>query len=159
MKRKLLLLLACTLAIVAIELLASGTTYYCGGNVAAGANVGFITEIARFAAFQDPDRTFRFREADAELREDLANYSHNHWVPEARFLVTDTPILFREPVPRVIVVCDTPFRGPERWFGTPPPRHAACFSDGTFALISIAEFAALDHSTFIPVDDLGDFSE
>ena len=156
MNRKLLLLLAGLLAIGAVVLPTIGYTTNCGGNSAALAQVQGIALIAHVGTFDTPDHSFRFTAANAEQREQLTYYSRTHWLRSARFLVSTGPVSEHEAQPRrIIAVCDTPYRNvPRRWIGSAPPTHAAAFAEGSHGLISTAEFAALDRSTFTPLDEL-----
>lgn len=128
----------------------------CGGNSAALAQVQVIALVAQFGTLDAPEQGFRFAAPNEEYREQLAGLARNHWLTKARFLVTTAPIFSQEKEPRrIIAVCDTPYRNvPERWIGSAPPTHAVAFSDGHEGLIFPAEFAALDRSTFVPLDEL-----
>lgn len=157
--RKKLLLLSLLLAIgvavvSALVPLSYGTN--CGGNTAALARAREYALLARMGAMDNPEHTFRIVAVTAEQRKQLAELAHCHWIPEARFLVSTEPLVDRDSQPRqVIVVCDTPYRNvPRRWIGSAPAAHAAAFSDGTASLISPAEFAALDRSSFKFLDEL-----
>ncbi|HZJ15896.1 MAG TPA: hypothetical protein VFD27_12660 [Chthoniobacteraceae bacterium] len=127
----------------------------CGGNTAALGQVTCIALVARMGTFDTPDHSFRFSAADAKQREQLS-YLSRPLFHSARFLVSTAPVFEQETQPRrIIVVCDTPYRNvPEQWIGSAPPTHAAGFADGSKGLISTAEFAALDRSTFVPLDEL-----
>jgi hypothetical protein len=135
----------------------------CGGNSAALNEVHGIALAALVYASDAPDHSFRFTTPTARQREELAHYGRTPWCRGARFLVSTAPIsekqfpLRREPEAqrRVITVCDTPYTNvPRRRFGSAPPTHAAGYSDGSYGLISLAEFAALDRTTFVPIDEL-----
>ena len=136
----------------------------CGGNSAALSEVHGIALAALLNACDSPDHSFRFTTPTAWQREQLTHYGHTHWCPRARFLVSTAPI-YELPLPlppeherpqrRVITVCDTPYNNvPRKRFGSAPPTHAAGYSDGSYGLISLAEFAALDRTTFVPIDEL-----
>jgi hypothetical protein len=128
----------------------------CGGNSAALVQVTEIAIVARLGTFDTPDHSFRFSTANAEQREQLSYLSRTHWLHGARFLVSTAPVSKHEAEPRrIIVVCDTPYRNvPRQWIGSAPPTHAVSFADGSKGLISVAEFAALDHSALVPLDEL-----
>jgi hypothetical protein len=156
MNAKLLLVLGGCVAIGAAATQMLSYTSNCGGNSAALSNVHTITLIALNGAFEAPDHSFRYTAANAEQRGQLADCAKTHWLPKARFLVSNSPVTELETQPRrIIVVCDTPYRNvPRQWFGSAPPTHAVGFSDGSHALISTAEFDALDRSAFVPLDEL-----
>ena len=156
MSRKLLLLIVGILAVGAAVFPTLSYTTNCGGNSAALAQVRSIALLALAGTYDAPDHSFRFTAADAGQREQLALYARTHWLRSARFLVSTAPVSEHEAPPRrIIAVCDTPYRNvPRRWIGSAPPTHAAGFSDGSHGLISPAEFAALDRSTFVALDEL-----
>ncbi len=157
MSRNRLLLLGAVLASGAVVLLpyfSRGSN--CGGNSAALASVHQYAMLAIIGAKDSPDHTFRVGTANAEQQKELAELAHSLWIPKARFLVSNATLSERESQPRrVIVVCDTPYCNvPRRWIGSAPYAHAAGFSDGSAGLISPAEFAALDRSSFAFLDVL-----
>lgn len=129
---------------------------HCGGNSAALSRVQIIALIVREGSFDPVDHSFHFADEEDGLRGQLAFYSRSHWLPEAHFLVSTAPVSEHETPPhRIVAVCDTPYRNvPERWIGSAAPAHAAAFADGSSGLISPAEFAALDRSTFVPLDEI-----
>jgi hypothetical protein len=152
MNRKLLLLSAGTLAVGAGSMATLTYSTNCGGNCAALAQIRMIALAARVGSMDAPDGSFGFATADPAAHPYFADASRPR---EARFLVTTETITGKTSPPIIIAVCDTPYRNlPEQWFGTPPPTHAAAFSDGTSRLISTPEFAALDFSKLIPLDQL-----
>lgn len=156
MSRKILLLAGVFLAVGAALFPMLTRRTNCGGNAAALVQVHSIVLLARVATFDAPDHSFRFTSADSGQREQLSQLARTHWLRGARFLVSTTPISEHETQPRrVITVCDTPYRNiPRWWLGTAPPTHAAGFADGSYGLLSPAEFAALDRSTFAALDEL-----
>jgi hypothetical protein len=126
----------------------------CGGNSAALASVHRIAIAATVRASDPPDHRFHFAAVSGSNRDEFADYAYNHWLPGAHFLVCRTPVIEGEPK-RIIVVCDTPYGNvPRRWIGSAPPAHAAAYSDGSYGLISAQEFAAVDRSAFVPLDEL-----
>jgi hypothetical protein len=135
------------LAMVAVAPIPRRTN--CGGNSAALALISRITLTARVGLLDSPDGRFRF---DGSQREEVGG--DVRW-RGGRLLVSTVPLSKDEVGRRVIVVCDEPFRNvPRQLIGSAPPTHAAGFSDGSICLISPAEFAALDFSTFAWFDDL-----
>jgi len=131
-------------------------TSNCGGNSAALSQVKQIALIARLTAADAPDHSFRFGAAGPDEREQLTGFSRSHWLHGARFLVSAMPMEGKgNHSRRVIVVCNTSYCNvPWQWIGSAPPTHAVAYSDGSYGLISTAEFAALDLSTFTPLDEL-----
>ena len=150
MSRRILLLCAGLLAIGAAISPTFENRTNCGGNSAALARVHEIALIAWAATFDSPDHPFRFLDADPAQREQLKILSRSHWLPTARFLVSTAPVVSpRLGQRRIIVVCDTPYRNvPWRWIGSAPPAYAAGYSDGSYGLISAAEFAKLAPAQF-----------
>jgi hypothetical protein len=133
------------------ELPNSGTN--CGGNSAAIWNVRQYHLIVEMAAASRPNHRFTIASATPQEREDLAAVARGPWTGGARYLVSTQPYQAGAPRPRrLIIVCDTPFRNLPRRLIPSPPTHAAAYSDGTVALISVSEYAALDHSELVPLD-------
>ena len=155
MSRKTLLLLGALLAIGAAVFPSLTYTTNCGGNSAALAAVGTYTTLARVEAMDSPDHAFRVTSATAPQREQLAQLPGASWLRRAHFLVSTTPVAAESTEHRVIIVCDTPYTNvPRRWFGSAPPSHAAGFSDGSTGLITSTEFAALDRTSFVALNEL-----
>jgi hypothetical protein len=149
------LFLAGTLIAIGTLIAASSGRTNCGGNNAALSRVGEIAMIVLNGAANSPNRSFDYKPANPEEVRMLSEASQYHWCPGARFLVTTDPVTTNDAKQRVIVVCDTPYRNvPQRLFGKAPPTHAAAYSDGTTRLISCEEFAGLDRSKFVPLDEL-----
>jgi hypothetical protein len=125
----------------------------CGGNTAAIWNVRQYCLIVEMAAASRPDHRFAIAAATPQEREDLAAVARGPWTGGARYLVSTQPYQAGASGPRrLIIVCDTPFRNVPRRLIPSPPTHAAAYSDGTVALISVSEYAALDHSVLVPLD-------
>ena len=154
------MLLVGVLAVLAVgtvmvyPLLYSSTN--CGGNTAALNQVKEYALFANMAVDNSTNHTFQVSAVPPEQREQLARLAHCSWMPNARFFVSTTPLSTNEShLRRLIIVCDTPYSNvPRYWLGSAPPTHAAGFSDGSSALISPAEFAALDRSSFAFLDEL-----
>jgi len=155
-KRLLWLCLAAFLVAVSLVVPVWNQTSNCGGNSAALSQVVQIALIARLTAADAPDHSFRFDAAGPDERGQLAHYASSHWLGSARFLVSRSPVEAQGRLPRCpIVVCDRPYRNvPRQWIGSAPPTHAIAYSDGSYGLISTAEFAALDLSMFTALDEL-----
>ena len=159
MSRKRLFLLVGLVAISAIGagfVLPLFARSNCGGNSAALSNVRMYVLLARMGSTDSPDHVFHVLTVTPEQRKQLAHVAHDHWIPNARFLVSTGPLSEESSQSRrIIVVCDTAYRNvPRRWIGSAPPAHAAGFSDGSAELISPAQFAALDKSSFTFLDEL-----
>ena len=157
--RKTFLWLGLSLAIgvaVVSAIVPLGYATNCGGNSAALARVQEYVIFARMAATDSPDHSFRVGSVGPEQQKALAKLAHYHWIPAARFLVCTAALSDQESQSnRIIVVCDTPYNNvPRLWIGSAPLAHAAGFSDGSASLISQAEFAALDRSSFKFLDEL-----
>jgi hypothetical protein len=111
--------------------------------------------ILELAAASRPDHRFAIASATPEEREELAAVAEGSWTGGARFLVATEPYEARAPGPRrLLIVCETAFRNVPRRLIPPAPTHAAAYSDGSVALISASEYAALDHSKLVPLDQL-----
>lgn len=160
MKRKRTALFVGVLSVLAVAAALAfpffGYTTNCGGNSAALSRVQEYALVASMTASDNLEHTFRVNAVTPDLRKQLAELAHCRWIPNARFLVATAPLYTNESRSRrVIIVCDTPYRNvPRRWMGSAPPAHAAGFSDGSAALISPAEFAALDRSSFTYLDEI-----
>ena len=151
-----LFLLGMVVAVGATTLPIFTTTSNCGGNSAALSDVHRIALAAVVYASDPPDHSFCFTTANSRQRGELAYYGHTNWCRGARFLVSTAPLYEHEKQQRrIIAVCDTPYRNvPRQWIGSAPPTHAAGYSDGSYGLIFTEEFAALDRTRFIPIDEL-----
>jgi hypothetical protein len=92
----------------------------------------------------------------SEYHKYLARDARNHWISNARFLVTTASIKVGPDAGKcVLIVCDTPYSNvPQRRFVRAPATHAVGYSDGTTGLISPAEFEKLDKSSFVLLDVL-----
>jgi hypothetical protein len=127
----------------------------CGGNSAALASVHCYVLFARAAADDNTDRQFRILNATQEQREQLSHLARGPWIPRGSMLVTRMPLLAEARARSIVVVCNKPFTNvPERWLGSAPPTHAVGYSDGSTGLISPAEFAALNLSAFVALDEV-----
>jgi hypothetical protein len=126
----------------------------CGGNTRVLFDVRLYLDFVDGEADDGPDQGFRVAAASPGLQRELADLAHD--IHPARFLVTPT---FYRPsvlVPRmIIIVCDTPYENVPQPIWLPgTPRHAAGYSDGSVSLISVAEYQALNLSSFRPLDEL-----
>ena len=128
----------------------------CGGNSAALFCVQDYVGLAKFEAEDSPDHLFRIGTITQDQQKQLSRIAHYDFIPQARFLVSTLPLSEKAVQPRrIIIVCNTPFQNvPRRWLWHAPSTYAAGFSDGSIALISPGEFAALDQSSFKYLDEL-----
>jgi hypothetical protein len=128
----------------------------CGGNTAALHDVKWYSLIVQLAAEENPKHEFRIDRVTRDQQDELAQIANDFWVSGARFLVSTRPYQLESPAqPRLIIVCDRPYRNvPSRLIGSAPPTHAAAFSDGSRRLLSVAEFEAIDRSALVPLDEL-----
>jgi len=136
----------------------------CGGNSAALSDCQTYVLALLVEAADNPGHPFLLTNISPETRKEFAFIARpNHWIRKAHYLVSTEPLIGAElPIPkdpknrRILIVCDTPFTNvPERRFWhAPPPIHVVGYSDGATGLISPAEFAALDRSTFKRLDEL-----
>lgn len=128
----------------------------CGGNSAALNLVTTYVNMTVIETMDTPKPAFNVLTATPDQRRQIAQSGYSHWISQAHFLVSTKPFVPRSDEPRrVVIVCDTPYSNvPRRRFFESPRTHAAGFSDGTTGLISPKEFASLDRSTFIAIDDL-----
>ena len=114
-------------------------------------------------ASNNPAHPFLITNVSPQTREYLSGLPRkNHWAPQARYLVSTQPLMgaeleiLKHPKNRqILIVCDTPCtKLPNGVFSHRPPIHVVGYSDGETGLISPAEFAALDRSTFKRLDEL-----
>ena len=129
------------------------TATNCGGNSAALTAVHSYVSMTIVAAMDNPDRAFNPMAMTPDQRSQISNLPGASSNRHTHLLISKIPFVPRSSEPRrVVIVCDTPYTNvPQR---PSPPTHAAGFSDGTTGLISPKEFAALDHSTFVAIDEL-----
>ena len=128
-----------------------------GGNNAAGLQCRNYVVTALVSVTMNPDHTFRVTAVGAQDRNQLAELSRSSRIPDAHFLVSVTPLTESDIAKprRILVVCDRPFpHFPERLIFSGPLDHAVGYSDGSAGRISTAEFATLDRSTFVRLDEL-----
>lgn len=128
----------------------------CGGNNAALADVRSYAIIAQMAADESTEGEFLVTSATAGQLNWLSEIANDSWLRGGQILVSMKPYRLESSEPRrIIAVCDRPFRNVPRYiFGEAPPTHAAAYSDGSTALLTAKEFAALDRSTMIPLNQL-----
>ena len=160
MSRKTIVLLGVLLAIgVALSIPITRRTN-CGGNSAALFYANEYALIASLAAENSSNETFSVTAMTPDQRKQFSYLASHHGISDARFLVSTEPLFYHKSQPRrIIIVCDTPFNNVPRrqiaWWIIPAPlTHAAGFSDGSVGLISPAQFATLNRSSFVFLDEL-----
>ena len=141
----------CCFALVLASILGASN---CGGNSAALYKVLRFALVVRESAQRRPDGTFSLASATEEERGDFASITDGSWTGSARYLVSTQPFRTSPGAPRrMLIVCDRAFSNvPRRLILANAPTHAVAFSDGSNALISKERFAALDLSSFTPLD-------
>lgn len=142
-------------AVVALVLLNVQQSSNCGGNSAALHEVRRYWMIVDSAAAANPHGEFDVTRASAEERSQLAELAEESWIDPARYLVSTLPCTPKAESRRLLVVCDQAFRNvPRRMIWQAPPTHAAAYSDGTVELMSEADFARLDLSSWVSLERL-----
>ena len=128
----------------------------CGGNNAARNVVQCYAIIAQNAADESASGEFLVTSATPMQLKQLSQIARDPWLRGGQLLVSTTPYRLAPSEPRrLIVVFDRPFRNVPRYvFGEAPPTHVAGYSDGSTALLTVKEFAALDRSTLIPLSEI-----
>jgi hypothetical protein len=131
-------------------------TTNCGGNSAALSDVRCYVTIAQMAADESTEGQFLVTQATPSQLNWLSEIASDPWLRGGQLLVSMKPYRLEPSEPRrIIAVCDRPFTNVPRYiFGQAPPTHAAAYSDGSTALLTATEFAALDRSTMIPLNQL-----
>lgn len=133
-----------------------GRTSNCGGNSAALNVCSRFLLTVNLAVEDSGQASLSITNIPAADRPSLARDARNHWISNARFLVTTASIkIAPDAGKRILIVCNTPYSNvPQRRFVRAPATHAVGYSDGTTGLISLAEFEKLDRSSFVPLDEL-----
>ena len=126
-------------------------TSNCGGNSAALTDARLYTIIMQMAAEENAAGEFRITSATPNQRKQLATIAQE----DAHFLVSTQPYRLDSGPRRIVIVCHRPYTNvPRRPFGTAPPTHAVGYSDGSTALLTTTEFAALDRSSLTPLNEI-----
>lgn len=128
----------------------------CGGNSAALNQVRQYAILTELCALNSSNGLFRVTDVPDEERNQVRVCSRNHWIPDARFLVSTNTVTTNDlKTRRILIVCDKPYGNvPRRWFGAAAPAHAVGYSDGSTGLMSPGEFALLDRRSFVFLDEL-----
>jgi hypothetical protein len=131
-----------------------GRTSNCGGNSAALSVCSSYLLGFKLAVRDSGRDSLSITNIATEYHKDFSRDARNHWVPNARFLVTTANVtVVPDAGRRIVIVCDQPYTNvPRRRFTTAPPSHAVGYSDGTTGLISRDEFEKLDKSSFVALD-------
>jgi len=123
----------------------------CGGNSSALYKCGIAVLLARIEA-EDNDGVFNYNSLSTEAQQEFVKWTQSHWNPTARFLIRRGPTDIQKKDREIFVICDTPYGNvPQPTFWNLHHQniaHAVEFTDGTTALISPEQFAALDKSEF-----------
>jgi hypothetical protein len=131
-------------------------TSNCGGNNAALADVQTCAYMIQAFAEESPKGEFVVTALTAEQCRELKQVANDGWLNGGQLLVSTEP--FRVDSfgsHRLLIVCDRPFTNVPRYvFGHAPPTHAAAYSDGTTALLTTREFAALDPSKLVSLNEI-----
>src|SRR5688572_11247892 len=133
-------------------------TTNCGGNNAALSDVRSYATFTQCAADDSIDGEFRVTSATAKQLKQFAEIAHDPWLRGGQFLVSTKPYRSEASEPRrIIIVCDRPFTNVPRYvFGEGPPTYAAGFSDGSTSLLMAKDFATLDRSSLVPLNEIVD---
>lgn len=130
------------------------TTSNCGGNNEAQAEVKHIFVMLSVYATNSPAGEFSLATASSAQRKELAAMGR---VPGrgARYYISVEPFKLDASERRIVAFCDRPYTNVPRYLiGKPPPSHAVAWSNGEVELISTRDFAALDLTAFVPLDEL-----
>ena len=128
----------------------------CGGNNAALSDVRAYAIFIQCAANESKDGVFLVTSATPKQRKQLAEIAHDPWLRGGQLLVSKVPYRLQTTEPRrIVAVCDRPFTNvPRHVFGEAPPTHAVGFSDGSSSLLTSREFAGLDRSSLVPLNEV-----
>jgi len=130
-------------------------TTNCGGNTAARNYVHVVAFTMIMVADESPEKQFVIASAAPEELKVLASSTVGWGVREGDIRISTKPLHLDDKSPRqIIAVCDRPFTNvPQYMFRRAAPSHAVAFSDGSTALVSAREYAALDRGSFVPLHD------
>jgi hypothetical protein len=128
----------------------------CGGNNAARTYVHAAAITMIMAADESSERQFAIASATPEELNVLASSTVGWGVREGDILISTKPLRLNENGGhQVVAVCNRPFTNvPQYMFRRAAASHAVAFSDGSTALLSAREYAALDLESFVPLHDL-----
>ena len=131
-------------------------TSNCGGNNAARAYVDEYALMMINFAEDNLNHEFLLTTASPQQRRELAGGPSGWGIGSSDILISTRPLRLDQFGNRTIVaVCNRPFTNvPQYQFHRAPPRYAVGFSDGTTALLSAREYAAIDRTSFIPVNEI-----
>lgn len=139
-------LAACAAALVPVLARPSN----CGGNSAASAACKGVLTCYQIIAAERGDKPVSIAGLTTSEREHFSQVAGLSWLGDATILVTPAPVAFDAQRRQILAVCDKPFDNvPRRIFGKSPMTHAAVYTDGSRALISVEDFRKLDLSGFI----------
>jgi len=128
----------------------SGFSTNCGGNNAAKSYVREYGIVMTMLAEESSAKQFSLGAATPTQRLRLAGIKTGWGVTEGDIFLSAEPLRLSDTKNRrIVVICSRPFTNVPRYlFHRAAPRHAVAFSDGSTALISAKEFAAIDRATF-----------
>ena len=123
----------------------------CGGNSSALSKCKMVGLSARIEAV-DNHGVFDINSLSEVARQGFVKGTQSHWNRTAKFLILRGPTDVLRKDRQVFVICDTAYGNvPQRTFWNLHLQniaHAVGYADGTTALISPEQFAALDKSGF-----------
>ena len=127
-------------------------TSNCGGNSSALSKCKLVALSARIEA-EDNHGVFDYNSLSAEAQQEFVKATQSNWIPTARFLIRRGATEMRQKDREILVICDTAYGNvpqPTFWnLHRQNMAHAVGYADGTTALISPQQFAALDKSEFL----------
>jgi hypothetical protein len=128
----------------------------CGGNNAAQVYVRGVAVTMFLFAYESPDKQFSVGSATPQQRRELESWAVGWGISSGDILISTRPLQSDCNSSRQIVaICDRPFTNVPRYrFRRAAPSHAVAFSDGTSTLMSARQYAALDRSYFVPLNEI-----
>jgi hypothetical protein len=156
--RTLLLLGAAVPPVLAVgwHMPAIGLSSNCGGNNAAQAYVRGVAATMFLFAVERPERQFNLASATPQQRRALASCAVGWGISGSDILISTRPLdVANDSDRQIVAICDRPFTNvPQYMFRRAAPSHAVAFSDFSTTLMSAREYAALDRSSFVPLNEI-----
>ena len=129
----------------------------CGGNNAArNYLLCYAMSLQQFAE-DNPTHEFSLATATLAQRIELVGLPGGRGIGESDILISTKTLRLDDSTSRknIIAACSRPFTNvPQYFFHEAPPTHAVVYSDGSTALLSTRQFAALDRSAFVRVSEI-----
>ena len=123
----------------------------CGGNSSALSVCRMVVLSARVEA-ENNHGVFDYDSLSVGPQQEFVKGTQSHWNPTAKFLICRGPTDLHKKDREIFVLCDTPYGNvpqPTFWnLHRQNSAHAVGYADGTTALISPEQFAALDKSQY-----------